>query len=271
MPHHRGLVGQLGVVGKRLAPALSSLTIRSPFRGVVSYATMYLNVLHGKGAGAGWDLLNEVARRFIHRTDPVLFDVGAHTGEWSRAMRRAFEKSWIIQFEPVPKSADQLREANGTNVELIEAAVSSEPGTATLHVSEDAPDTSSLSARRESIFSEHEYQRLRVDVVTIDDVVKERNISSIDFLKLDIEGNELAALQGAMRSLQNGIIRSLSFEFGSGNINTRTFFHDFWDLLIPLGFKIYRICPGGGLLSILQYYEDIEYFRNVTNYVASQE
>jgi hypothetical protein len=60
----------------------------------------------------------------------------------------------------------------------------------------------------------------------------------------------------------------LTFEFGSGQINSRTFFHDFWDLLQPLGFALRRICPGGRTVPVDEYYEDLEYFRGVTNYLA---
>jgi hypothetical protein len=50
-------------------------------------------------------------------------------------------------------------------------------------------------------------------------------------MKMDIEGHELFALRGAKRALARGVIRPLSFEFGTGNINSRTFFRDYWDLL----------------------------------------
>jgi hypothetical protein len=32
--------------------------------------------------------------------------------------------------------------------------------------------------------------------------------------------------------LPAGKIRAIAFEFGCGNVNSRTFFRDFWDLLI---------------------------------------
>ena len=64
------------------------------------------------------------------------------------------------------------------------------------------------------------------------------------------------------------MIKALTFEFGSGNVNSRTFFRDFWDLLNPLGYKIYRILPSSRMMPIKEYYEDCEYFRGVSNYLA---
>lgn len=52
------------------------------------------------------------------------------------------------------------------------------------------------------------------------------------------------------------------------NIDSRTFFRDYWDLLNPLGFSIFRIAPGGILIQIREYREELEYFKIVSNYVA---
>jgi hypothetical protein len=78
----------------------------------------------------------------------------------------------------------------------------------------------------------------------------------------------LEALKGASGALRHAQIGALSFEFSPGNLNSRTFFRDFWDTLSENGFRIFRITPGGGLLQIREYYEDCEYFRGSSNYVA---
>jgi FkbM family methyltransferase len=232
---------------------------------------MYLAVIQGKGAGSGWDLESEVqvARRFINSKSPVIFDVGAHTGSWSRAIMNVLDADYhIYQFEPAEQNISYLRNSTNDKVTLIEKAVSKEVGKADFYFAKEASDTSSLHSRRESIFKSHEYDNLKVETTTIDKIIKKFDINTIEFLKLDIEGNELNALKGASQSLKDGRVKTLTFEFGSGNINSRTFFRDFWDLLTPLGYSIKRICPGGLLLPIEKYYEDLEYFRNVTNYVA---
>jgi len=85
---------------------------------------------------------------------------------------------------------------------------------------------------------------------------------------MDIEGHELYALRGAQQTLAAGKIGALSFEFGCGNINSRTYFRDFWDLLSGAGFSLWRITLSGKEIPISNYYEDHEYFRGATNYVA---
>lgn len=271
MFHHRGIGQKLGSAGKKLAPIAARLLMRPPLAPAVRYAAIYLEMIQGKGAGAGWDLRSEarVAASYIRRTNPVVFDIGAHGGGWSEALMEELGGACrIFQFEPAPQNLAVLRQKASANVTLIEAAVSDEIGTATLHTTKTASDIGSLEPRRESIFQKHHYDAVEVQVTTIDEVLEEYAIDFADFVKMDIEGHELAALRGARRSIEAGKIRALSFEFGSGNINSRTYFHDFWDLLHPLGYAILRVGPGGQLMPVEEYYEDLEYFRNVTNYVA---
>ena len=86
----------------------------------------------------------------------------------------------------------------------------------------------------------------------------------IDVLKLDIEGHEIAALNGFGEALQN--IKVIQFEFGGCNIDTRTFLKDFWKLLTSNGFEIFRITPFG-ISPLTEYNERDEHF-GTTNYLA---
>ena len=56
------------------------------------------------------------------------------------------------------------------------------------------------------------------------------------------------------------------FEFGGTNIDTRTYFRDFWYFFKECGFILYRITPLGAEL-IRTYRESDEYFMT-TNFIA---
>lgn len=90
----------------------------------------------------------------------------------------------------------------------------------------------------------------------------------IDYVKMDIEGHELAALKGAAELFRDRRIGALSFEFGPGNVNSRTMFIDFYKLLRAHGFLVFRIMPGGRLKPIAEYDEDCEFYRGTCNYSA---
>lgn len=257
-------------LGKRAAPLLSRVACSSWLQKPVRAVDAYLNFLIGKGSGAGWNIAEEVrmACDHVHRPAPVIFDAGANVGDWSAATLERIPKARLFMFEPSPGCQAQIRQLNLSGAQLLACAVGESPGKATLHTSSELDASASLHARSETYFRERTYQTIEVDIVTLDSLIQREGIDFVDFLKMDIEGHELAALRGAAAALASQKIGALSFEFGSGNINSRTFFRDFWDLLNSHGFKIGRITPGGTLVELAAYYEDLEYFRGVSNYIA---
>ncbi len=66
-----------------------------------------------------------------------------------------------------------------------------------------------------------------VKLSTLDSYCKNKNITQIDFLKMDIEGNEYKALLGACEMIENGAINSIQIEFGGCNVDSRTYFKDY--------------------------------------------
>jgi len=266
-------LGLLNNLGKAAAPLLTRIFMLGSLAKVMQLLESYLAFVQGKGAGAGWDIQTEssIAVSLIHRPDAIIFDVGAHHGKWSQHILRALgpsNKCRIFQFEPLQHNQTRLRSLDLPRTILVEAAVSDKSGIATLYTPDAWSPIASLHSRRDSYLQQYRFTEEKVNVVTIDEVINDYKIDTVDIMKLDIEGNELAALHGSRESLKSKRIKALTFEFGSGNINSRTYFHDFWDILHPYGYAIKRICPGGLLVPIEEYYEDLEYFRGVTNYLA---
>ena len=104
-----------------------------------------------------------------------------------------------------------------------------------------------------------------VESTTLDIFCKQHQIHCIDFLKLDIEGFEYHALKGAGGLIQDKKIKFIQFEFGGADIDTRTFFRDFYLLLSPK-FKIYRILKNG--LQPVEKYSEFDEVFVTTNYLA---
>jgi FkbM family methyltransferase len=230
----------------------------------------YLNFLMGKGSGTGWDMREEVraAVSRIHRPQPVVFDVGANVGNWTESLLQEVPDAKVYMFDPSPGCQAAIHQKNLPGVTLIPCALGETPGPAAYHSSSPTDGTASLHTRNDTPFRDLNYTTSTVEVTTIDQIIESQKIDFVDFMKMDIEGHELFALRGARQSLASRKIGALSFEFGCGNINSRTFFRDFWELLTGAGFSIWRITPSGKDIPVRDYYEDIEYFRGVTNYVA---
>ena len=264
--------GILNTIGKIVTPSLAGAVHHTGASSLIELSASYLNILIGKGSGTGWDRGEEiVASKILSNTSDefrTVIDCGGNRGNWTREVRRRLGSDagrWII-IEP---AEDCIRICkNLPNIEVIEAAAGEDQSTLTLYTDGGTSGLASLHRRGDSFAVDRKFTSSEVAVLTIDSIVESRRLDRIDFLKMDIEGHELFALKGASRSLKDKKVRALSFEFGSGNVNSRTFFRDFWDFLVPFGFEIRRICPGGKTLIIKSYNEDLENFRGVTNYLA---
>ena len=60
--------------------------------------------------------------------------------------------------------------------------------------------------------------------------------------------------------------RYIQFEFNGCNIDSKTFFQDFWYFFKKNNFRLYRLTPSGPLL-IKKYTEEDEYF-GMSNFIA---
>jgi hypothetical protein len=90
------------------------------------------------------------------------------------------------------------------------------------------------------------------------------NRRPIDLVKIDIEGHELNGLNGFGEALF--ATKLIQFEFGGCNIDTKSYFQDFYYFFIKNDFNLLRITPLGSQ-AISQYSERDECFVT-TNYIA---
>jgi FkbM family methyltransferase len=224
----RTIVGTIWGLRIEATPILTRVLGHSPctFK-ELSTLERYLAGIQGKGSGAGWDLQGEarVAASHINRSDAVVFDAGANRGDWSVLLLAALgsTRCRIFLFEPSRRSQEVLSSLDLPHATLITAAVGDKPGVATFYdPGEDASKIASLYPRRDTFPKPLAFVEEMVKVVTIDEVMAEYSIDVLDFLKLDVEGHELAALRGASESLESRRIKALTFEFGSSNLNSRT-------------------------------------------------
>ena len=87
--------------------------------------------------------------------------------------------------------------------------------------------------------NQHEVVSEEISLNSIDDYCLMNGITTIDFLKIDTEGNELNVLKGAQRMLTSNSINIIQFEFNEMNIISRVFLKDFYTIL--RGYEFYRL------------------------------
>lgn len=224
----------------------------------------------GKGSGA-WSTAEEAKAtskfvRSLNLQEVVAIDAGANIGNWSAEFLKCLPAAHVIAFEPSRVAFTKLAErfANNDRVDCINLALGKDNQNATLYSDEGGSGLGSLTKRRVDHFNiDFGYQE-KIEVQTLDSWIDENKEKSPNVLKMDIEGHEYDLLLGAKEALK--YIKVVQFEFGGSNIDTRTYFQDFWYYFQDLGFTIYRLTPSNPL-EIDSYSERDESFR-ATNFIA---
>jgi FkbM family methyltransferase len=165
-------------------------------------------------AGRQADPFRDQAALLRGREVRTVFDVGAYVGETALQYRSIFPHAQIHCFEPVPDSFQKLSDktAGDRRITLNQGAVGAAAGSLEIHVNRSPFTSSTLRPAKETatyIDPSHFEQTVthQAKVVTVDDYCAEHGIDEIDVLKLDIQGAELAALNGASRMLSRAAIQ----------------------------------------------------------------
>lgn len=200
----------------------------------------------------------------------VCVDIGGNVGNYTAELLSRCPNAEIYTFEPASTNIVKLRERfeNQPRVHLLPYAVSDHASQSTLYSDSPGSGLASLSKRNLDHLKIDFDVTETVETIRFEDFWRdEMNACKIDLLKMDIEGHELAALQGCGEAIAR--IRAIQFEFGGCNIDTRTYFRDFWLFFAANGFDLYRITPFG-VAPITRYSERDEVF-TTTNYIAIQK
>lgn len=140
-----------------------------------------------------------------------LLDIGASHGRVARRLLRQFPTAQAYLFEPNPAYEAILGDASRADARLHPqfVAVGDHDGTATLNITA-SPGTTSLLAPNTTLSASYREEativaRREVPLVTLDQWALTIPKVSIDLIKLDIQGGELAALRGARELLTTSV------------------------------------------------------------------
>ncbi len=161
----------------------------------------------------------EVVRWLMVKPGDVVVDVGAHIGRYTLLAARAASR--VVAVEPDPSNFSVLRtniRINGfSNVVALPLALSGEPGRRQLHLAGGSNrGTSSLEPTWQGgIPAEETCTPIEVDCDTLDHLADSLALRSVDWLKIDVEGHEVAVLEGGQTTLAN--TKHLILEVTQGN------------------------------------------------------
>jgi FkbM family methyltransferase len=162
---------------------------------------LFYHSIHALGEAVPYALLKKILPN-----NPTILEAGAQFGEDTEWMSQMWPQGKIYAFEPSPESFISVQNiANKyNNITAIQCALSNKKGEFAFYL---AGGASSLLKPTTSFNNDYFHSDLDhpiiVPVITLDEWAENNNITTIDFMWLDMEGNELNALQGARNSLKN--------------------------------------------------------------------
>ncbi|WP_236695328.1 FkbM family methyltransferase [Mycolicibacterium chubuense] len=170
----------------------------------------------------------------------TLIDAGANKGQFSLAFRSVRPSSTIFAFEPLPDAAGIYEQlfAGDEAVIVARTALADAAGTAEFHVA-DRQDSSSLlspGTGQELAFGVRTATVMQVPVRRLDECIDLDQLTSPIFLKVDVQGAELAVFEGCDNlHLIDFIYVELSFvELYEG----QPLFYEVIDYLADRGFRV---------------------------------
>ncbi|MBI4657995.1 MAG: FkbM family methyltransferase [Verrucomicrobia bacterium] len=208
---------------------------------LASVSQNYLSFeLFWKGTGYYEPITTLVLQELI-RPDDTFLDVGANVGFYSLVMSRTHPGLRVIAFEPNPRLF-QLLSSNAAANQFSEMgceplALSDRNGTALLYLNQ-----SDMSASLRDDFDTNLSDTIEVQTVTLDSFINQQRLRGRLVVKVDVEGNEEAFLEGARQTLafrKPDLIMEVALNYGESTTA----------LLKDNGYNFYQVTDRGLLES----------------------
>jgi FkbM family methyltransferase len=139
----------------------------------------------------------------------IVFDVGGYVGIHAMFFARAVGKMGkVITFEPNPKNYEELLynvSLNGfDNVTTLKIGLGRSNELADLVVDPLYPTRGTVEeSRKERMLGKRGVRKIKVEIASLDSLVRKMNLPQPDFVKVDAEGLEMDVLYGMVETIDN--------------------------------------------------------------------
>lgn len=181
----------------------------------------------------------------------VFFDVGANLGLCTFSLIGEFSPETNISyhlFEANPRLCQLLNDSYHRFHDIQDmyinlGCISNQPGVSQLNVTPNESGRSYISCGAQDAHQSR-YPIIEVENIVLDQYFEDHSIQRVQFLKMDIEGWEPYALEGAKQTLSKGIVEAIYIEVSTENLTRAGFcVDDCLTKLIDAGFTLYWCKP----------------------------
>lgn len=142
----------------------------------------------------------DLVEKFCDYKPRNIFEIGANYAQDAEYLRKSFnlEEKDVYVFEPHPQIFTEIKKLYNFNA--FDQAVSNTTGKTTFNaidVFNNEYNNSGISSLRNGLCTNKQnFIEVEVDLIRMDDFIREHKIETIDFLKLDVEGMNYEVLEG---------------------------------------------------------------------------
>jgi len=178
-------------------------------------------------------------QKFPDSKTGVFFDVGCNAGSFVKVLNSLVAGGSIHCFEPHPVLSKHVLELY-PKIKMNEYCIGNMNGHIDIHIPIHSVGLSSVIRRPVFEQLNQEIVTLNVKCQTLDSYCVENSISSIDFIKIDVEGAEKLVFDGSKNMLSNKKIKAGIFEVGSTLTDAGTSADEICSILQGYGYNIVK-------------------------------
>ncbi len=251
---------------------LKHLLIRTPFEKTVKKIQGNLNFRQQQNHPELYEIYIESLRieKALHQiidSSSNCIDIGCHLGSILSEILKISPQGHHMAFEPIPYKARWLRQ-KFPEVDIKEIALSNTTGEVSFYINSQQTALSGLSWHNKG--KNKTYKEIKVQSNKLDNILASDR--RIDFIKIDVEGNELATLRGAVNIINNYHPTWL-FECTKSGLSSFGFTSkEVFDFLMKHQYSIFLIkvfLEDGHPLNFEQFDNALQYPFQAFNFIAS--
>jgi FkbM family methyltransferase len=201
----------------------------------LSLVTFLTHCICPSVAGGIFDYFTFLKSCGFHPTN--VLDVGANQGAWTRGMKQKFPEATFFMVEGNDNCHQHLKPMD---VPYEVSLVGNYTGTTTYYKKRGRPMGTGNSRFRENSVHFSDAEEVQAPITTIDEIIERRKVGPFQLLKLDIQGGEVDALNGAKKMIESVEVLQSEGSFLSYNEGSPSFFQ-LYSLLYSLGFEFYGV------------------------------